>query len=402
MDSLPLSRRMGHVQRSLDPFISFYTDPQFEEIKNDPEVCDFITGNPQEMPPSSYVDSLRHWLPPQNKDWFAYKMNEPQSQVAVAESLADWRKKIFLPEDIFLTTGAFAALALTLNAVVDPGDEVIFISPPWFFYESLIHSSGGVPVRVRMNPKTFDLDLNAIDNAITGQTRAIIINSPNNPTGKIYPASTLRALGQMLTSISNRRGRPIYLLSDEAYSRIIYDGIEYASPTNFYNNTFLIYTYGKVLLAPGMRIGFIALPPEMDDRKNVRANIFTSQLITGYAFPDALLQYALPELDKLSIDIKHLEEKRDRMMASLNSMGYEVHKPEGTFYLLPRSPISDDVAFCRQLLNYKIACLPGKIMEMPGYFRISLTATDDMIERALPHFASALEHSQSSELMKDQ
>jgi len=402
MESQPLSRRIGHVQRSLEPLLSFYTDPQFEALRNDPEVCDFTTGNPQEMAISAYVNSLQRWLPPQNKDWFAYKMNESQPQVAVAEGLAAWRKKIFLPEDIFLTTGAFSALALILNAVLDPGDEVIFISPPWFFYESLIISSGGVPVRVRINPKTFDLDINAIDNAITNRTRAIIINSPNNPTGKIYPASTLRALGQMLTSISNRRDRPIYLLSDEAYSRIVFYETEYVSPTSFYNNTFLIYTYGKTLTAPGMRIGFIALPPEMEDRKNVRSSIFMSQLITGYAFPDALLQYALPDLDKLSIDVNHLEEKRDRMLEALNSMGYSVHKPEGTFYLLPRSPLADDVAFCNQLVNYKIACLPGKIMEMPGYFRISLTASDVMIERALPQFAAALERAQRSEFIKNE
>ncbi len=402
MEIQPLSRRMGLVQRSLNNFVTLITDPRLEELRNDPELCDFTTGNPQEMPVPGYVESLQHWLPPQNKDWFAYKMNETKAQVAVAEGLADWRKKAFLPEDVFLTTGAFSALALTLQAILDPGDEVIFISPPWFFYEGLILSSGGAPVRVRMNPHTFDLDLNAIDHAITGRTRAIIINSPNNPTGKIYPASTLKALGQMLTSISNRRDRPIFLLSDEAYSRIIYDGIEYASPTSFYSNTFLIYTYGKTLLAPGMRIGYIALPPEMENRQNVRSNLLTAQLVIGHAFPNALLQYALPELEKLSIDVIHLEEKRDRMIEALTAMGYSVPKPEGTFYLLPRSPLEDDAAFCRLLLEHKIACLPGSVMEMPGYFRISLTANDDMIERSLPGFAKAIERVRSGEPIKTQ
>jgi aspartate aminotransferase len=402
MEIQPLSRRIGFVQRSLNNFVSMISDPRFEEIRKDPDFCDFTAGNPQEMPVSGYVESLQRWLPPQNKDWFAYKTNESQAQIAVAESLAEWRKKAFLPEDIFLTTGAFSALALTLHAIIDPGDEVIYISPPWFFYEGLILSVGGVPVRVRMNPLTFDLDLNAIDHAISSRTRAIIINSPNNPTGKIYSASTLKTLGQMLTSISNRQDRPIFLLSDEAYSRIIYDGIEYASPTSYYGNTFLIYTYGKTLLAPGMRIGYIALPPEMENRQSVRYNMLTAQLIIGHAFPNALLQYALPDLEKLSIDVKHLEEKRDRMLEALNAMGYNVHTPEGAFYLLPRCPIEDDVAFCNLLMEYKIGSLPGSIMEMPGYFRLSLTASDAMIDRALPNFAKAMERVHSGEPIKTQ
>ncbi len=402
MEIQPLSRRIGLVQRSLNNFVTMITDPRFAEMRNDPELCDFTTGNPQEMPVPGYVESLQQWLPPQNKDWFAYKTNEPKAQVAVAESLAGWRKKAFLPEDIFLTTGAFSALALTLHAILNPGDEVIFISPPWFFYEGLILSSGGIPVRVRATTQTFDLDLDAIDHAITERTRAIIVNSPNNPTGKIYPPATLRNLGQMLSSASNRRDRPIYLISDEAYSRIVYDGMDYPSPTSFYGNSFLIYTYGKTLLAPGMRIGYIALPPEMEDRNSVRTSIFTAQLIIGHAFPNALLQYALPDLEKLSVDVSHLEEKRDRMVEALTAMGYSVHKPEGTFYLLPRSPLEDDTAFCSLLMEHKIACLPGSVMEMPGYFRISLTANDSMVERSLSGFARAIERARSGEQIKTQ
>jgi aspartate aminotransferase len=274
-------------------------------------------------------------------------------------------------------------------AVVDPGDEVMFIRPPWFFYEAYIAASGASPVRVKIKPETFDLDLGAIEAAITARTKAIIVNSPNNSTGKIYGPETLKALATLLGRESQKNGRTIYLISDEAYSRIIYDGRSYISPTAFYAHTLLLYTYGKTLLMPGQCIGYIALSPTMPEREQLRAALFTAQVLTGYAFPNALMQYALPELEPLSIDIPRLQKKRDHVVAELKRIGYDVHTPEGTFYLLPRSPIADDWLFTELLAQDNILCLPGEVVEMPGYFRISLTANESMIEAALPGFAKA-------------
>jgi aspartate aminotransferase len=245
-------------------------------------------------------------------------------------------------------------------------------------------------VRVKIDPHTFDLDLEAIGRAITPRTRGILVNSPNNPTGKIYPARTLEGLAHRLTEASARNGRAIYLFSDEAYSRILFDGRAYLSPTAFYPNSFLLYTYGKTLLTPGERLGYVALPPAMPDRLALRQALLLAQVITGYAFPNTLLQHALGDIEELSIDIPHLQYKRDRMVAALREMGYEVHVPEGTFYLLPRSPLADDEAFINLLAEYDTFCLPGTAVEMPGYFRISLTANDEMIDRALPGFAAAM------------
>ncbi len=289
-----------------------------------------------------------------------------------------------------MTNGAFAAIAVAVGAITDPGDEVIYISPPWFFYEAMIASSMGTPVQVQCDPVTFDLDLAAIEAAITPRTRAIIVNSPNNPTGRIYPPATLTALADLLTAASQRNGRTIYLLSDELYNRIVYDGRDFTTPTAYYSQSFLLYTYGKTLLTPGQRIGYIALPPSMPERERIRPAILASQVVTGYAFPNALLQHALPDLEKLSIDIEHLQAKRDRLVAALQGMGYHLHSPEGTFYLLVRSPLADDVAFCHWLAERNVLVLPGATFEMPGYFRISITASDDMIDRALPGFAAAL------------
>ncbi|HET9496395.1 MAG TPA: aminotransferase class I/II-fold pyridoxal phosphate-dependent enzyme, partial [Chloroflexia bacterium] len=279
------------------------------------------------------------------------------------------------------------------------GDEVIYISPPWFFYEALILTYGARPVRVKIDPATFDLDLDAIAAAITERTRAIIVNSPNNPTGKIYPPETLSRLGALLTEASKRNGRRIYLLSDEAYSRIVFDGREYPSPTAFYPDSFLLYTYGKTLLTPGQRLGYIALPPTMTGREVLRNAIFAAQAMTGFAFPNALLQHAIGDLEKLSIDVGHLQQKRDRMVGALRDMGYSLHVPEGTFYLLVRSPIEDDWAFTTMLAERDVLCLPGTVVEEPGYFRISLTAGDEMIERSLPHFAAAM--SEAGVMMRD-
>lgn len=387
----PYSQRIAAIQAAMSPFMRFYTEAPWLQRADDPRVNNFVFGNPHEMPLHSFVTTLQHWSVPQNKDWFAYKNNEPAAQAFVATMLRERHRLPFEADDIFLTNGGFAALAVTLTAIIDPGDEVIFISPPWFFYEALITASGGVPVPVAMSRTTFDLDLAGIEAAITERTRAIIINSPHNPTGKIYAAVTLQRLGHLLSAASARNDRTISLLSDEAYSRIVFDDQTFTSPTAFYPASFLLYTYGKTLLTPGQRIGYIALAPTMPNREALRGALFTAQITNGWAFPNALLQHALPDLERLSIDIAHLQQKRDRMVTALRAVGYELHAPEGTFYMLVRSPLDDDRAFVDLLAEYDIFCLPRVVVNLPGYFRISLTASDVMIERALPGFAAAFQ-----------
>jgi aspartate aminotransferase len=252
------------------PVLEFLMASPQARRQNEPGVANFLFGNPHQLPLSGYVDTLRHWSIPLDKDWFAYKGNDPEAQTVVAAVLRERRNMPFDPDDIFLTNGATGGLSVALNAVIDPGDEVVFISPPWFFYEAFILGSGGVPVRAKIDPATFDLDVDAIAAAFSPRTRAIIVNSPNNPTGKIYPPETLQKLSNALTAASERNGRPIYLLSDEAYSRIVFDGRPYHSPTAFYPRSFLIYTYGKTLLTPGQRLGYVALPPTMPDREQMR------------------------------------------------------------------------------------------------------------------------------------
>jgi aspartate aminotransferase len=383
------------MMAATEKVIQFITDPLWLERRKDPEVSDFLLGNPHELPLEGITSALQKWVVPQNNDWFAYKMSEENSQQVVADSLRRTHHLPFEPADISMTTGAFAGLSATLGLITDPGDEIIYISPPWFFYELLILAHDGQPVRVLCDRDTFDLDLHAIEGAITPKTRGIIINSPNNPTGRIYPPETLQRLSELLETASRKNGRTVYILSDEAYNRIVYDGRDYPSPSSFYPNTFLIYTYGKTLLTPGQRIGYIALPPTMPERERLRPGLMTSLVAGGFTFPNALLQHALQDLEKLSIDVPHLEAKRDRLAPALRQMGYETNHPEGTFYVLVRSPLENDLDFIESLAEHKIICLPGAMFDFPGYFRISLTANDGMIERALPGFQKALEASRS-------
>ena len=395
MTSQPISRRTAALAATTAQLMPFYLGI-YKRLAGRAAIGDFAFGNPHDMPLPGLVEALQRWAVPQNKDWFAYKDNDPESQAIVAASLQTWRGIPFEPADIAMTTAGFGALAVGLKAVTDPGDEVIFSLPPWFFYETLCVEAGLVPVKVRHDPATFDLDLRAIEAAITPRTRIVIVNTPCNPTGKIYPPATLAELALILDEASRRNGRAIYILSDEAYSRIVFDGQPFYSPTAYYPNTLLAYSYGKVLLAPGQRIGFLALPPTMPDREQVRQSIFITQTACGHMFPNALLQHALADLDRLSIDIAHLQRKRDRLGEALRGMGYEVNVPEGTFYLLAKSPWADDVAFVNLLTEHNILALPGTVAEIPGYFRLSLTANDAMIDRALPGFAAAITRARAS------
>jgi len=395
----PMSGRAAALAAATRPFLRFFTESPYAKKAGTPGVNDFAVGNPHELALPGVVQALQRWATPQDERWFAYKISEPRSQEIVAKSLREWRGIGFAPEDVAMTNAGFGALTAGLKVLTMPGDEVIFSLPPWFFYEVLCVEAGLTPVKVHVRPDDFDLDLDAIAAAITPRTRVVIVNTPNNPTGRIYPPATLDRLARLLDEASARHGRRIYILSDEPYSRIVFDGRPFHSPTAHYPYTLLAYSYGKVLLAPGQRIGFLALPPAMPlaDRETLRHGILLCQIAGGFQWPNALMQHALGDLDTLSIDIAHLERKRDHLVPALRAMGYQVHSPEGTFYLLPRSPWDDDVAFSDLLGERDILVLPGSVTDLPGYFRISLTASDAMIERALPGFAWAIEHARSHE-----
>lgn len=372
-------------------FDDFFAHSTYARARNQPGTIDFTFGNPHDMPQPAFVEALRDAVEPRSVDWFAYKEYVPEAQQAAAAGLRQLLNLPFENEDVLLTSGGFAAIVVALRSVADPGDEIIYSLPPWFFYEPVAVESGLVPVRVHINPGTLDLDVEAIAAAITPRTRIVIVNTPNNPTGRIYPAETLRRLATVLDDASLRNGRRIYLLSDEPYNRIIFDGGTFHSPLQLYPFALMAYSYAKTHLSPGQRLGYIALPPTMPDRDGLRQAIKDVQTTIGWAFPNAVMQYALPCLEQFSIDIPRLQLRRDRLVDALTALGYDLTRPEGTFYLWVRAPLPDDRAFADLLADQGVFVLPGSLFETPGFFRLSLTATDEMIERSLPAFAAAID-----------
>ena len=361
----------------------------YQERRREAGVLDFTFGDPHDPPSEAYVEILRESLIPQHELWFAYNLGDRSAVEAATESLSRHLDLRFEPDDVHLTTGGFTAISTALKTVGDPGDEVIYSLPPWFMYEGLVLEAGLVPVKVSIDRETFDLDLEAIEAAITSRTRIVIVNSPNNPTGRIYPPATLERLASLLDEASERNGRRIFLISDEAYNRIVYDGARFRSPVEFYPWSFLAYSYGKTLLSPGERMGYLAVPPTMPGREAMREAIERMQIAGGWLFPNASMQYALPKLETLAFDIPLFQRKRDVMVSALREIGYRVAQPEGTFYLFPESPLDDDVEFTRALDREGVLVLPGRMFETPGFFRISLTATMETIEAGLPRFAAA-------------
>ena len=381
--------RMEAIIRSTSTLVQFAN--RWDSLRRQPGVCDFAFGNPHELAIPGFVEALGRHLAPVDKDWYAYKRSEPHAQAVVAKRLEEWRGLPFEAADIAMTPGAFGAIAVALHALLDIGDEVIFSTPPWFLYEAMILAAGGVPVKVPVMAADHDLDVEAIAAAITPRTRIVIINTPNNPTGRIYPAATLVALASVLSAASDRHSSPIYLLSDEPYARLVFSNAAMVSPAAFYPHTLMAYSYGKVLLTPGQRLGWLALSPTMPDRELMRGIIQVAQMAGGWVSPNALLQHSIEDLEHLSIDLADLESKRDLMGNALSSLGYDLRLPEGTFYLWVRSPTTDDYAFAMRLAERGVIVLPGSASEGAGFFRISLTATRDMIERSLPAFGAVLE-----------
>ncbi|HEX2194640.1 MAG TPA: aminotransferase class I/II-fold pyridoxal phosphate-dependent enzyme [Candidatus Limnocylindria bacterium] len=394
--ALPTNRR-ARMRESVAPFLAFYNGP-FAHLNLASDIANFAVGNPQEMPLPEYVDALRRHVEPRNKDWFAYKTSEAASRRTVAKTLARRTGLAWQPADVHMTNGGFAALAVTLRTLLEPGDEVIFLSPPWFFYEFLTLAAGGEPVRVKLDPPEFEPDLERIAAAIGPRTRAVIINSPHNPSGRIYTPSMLASLAGMLADAGHRIGHPVWIISDEPYNRIVFDGRDYHSPAEYHAHTVVTYSYGKTLLAPGQRIGYLTVPPTLsaDERAALRDEVFLEQAATGWAFPNALLQHALADLERLSIDVAAMQGRRDRLVPALREMGYEASMPQGTFYTMARSPLPDDVAFADILARHRVLVLPGTVVEVPGWFRISLTASDEMVEMGIARFAAAMAEARST------
>ncbi len=385
------SKRATAANAAFERVAQFYFTSRYAQHRADPDIADFTFGNPQEMPLGGLVSAIRERATPHDKDWFAYKTSETAPQEFLAQALSQELGLSFDPADIALTTGAFAAIAVAFRLLLEAGDEAIFSEPAWFCYEPMLLLADAVPRSVPLREPDFSLDLDAIEAAITSRTKLVIVTTPHNPTGRIYERAELEALAALLERASARVGHRIFLLSDEPYRRLRFDGTDFTSPAAVYPWTLIAYSYGKVLLSPGQRLGYLALSPLMPalERKELQDAVFATQMALGWCFPNAVMQYAVPELESLSIDVPALQRRRDQLTEALCGAGHRVLSPQGTFYLWVKWAGPDPLEQWNALADRQVFVMPGSLMNAPDYFRISLTASDEMVQRALPVFAGS-------------
>jgi aspartate aminotransferase len=384
------STRVHAAARAAAVLQDFYFTSRYGDRRHDPAIADFTFGNPQEMPLAGIGKAIASHAVPENKEWFAYKTSEPDPQAFVAAALSRELGLPFAPSDIALTNGAFAAIAVALRLILDAGDEAVYSEPAWFCYEPTLLLADTVPKKVMLRGDRFDLDIAAIEAAIGPKTRLVIVNTPHNPTGRIYERAQLTELAVALERASAKFGRRIFLLSDEPYRRLRFDGRVFVSPASVYPWTLISYSYGKVLLAPGQRLGYLALSPLMDadTRQALSDAMFPTQMALGWAWPNAVMQYSVPDFEALSIDVAALARKRDRLVPALEAGGAKMLAPDGTFYLWGKWPDGDPDAHWNRLADRNVFVMPGRMMNTPDWFRISLTASEAMVEKALPAFAA--------------
>jgi len=377
-----VSKRAEMLRQGLGPFWDFLMDPELGKLRQDADVLDLSLGNPMEPALPEVVAALQDHTTPRTPDWFGYMSGHADSQAAVAASLKDWRGLDFSGPDILMTNGAFGAIAASLYGLVDAGEEVVYFSPHWFNYEAMVLNAGAVPVRVDLTPDTFDLDAEALAAAMTPRTRMVVVNSPHNPTGRVFPEDQLRAVVSVLEDASLVQGRPIWLLCDEPYSRLVFDDRPFPSASNLYAHSLIAYSYGKVIMIPGERLGWLALNPAMPEKAAVREALMLGIVNGGFLFPHAVGQRAMGTLEGMSLDIPALQAKRDRLAQALDGNAYRMLVPEGTFYALIRLPTDDDQTFCRDLARKGLILLPGSICAAHGHARISLLATAEQLDHA--------------------
>ena len=355
-------------------------------------VFDFSLGNPNLEPPGRFKEILKELASDNSSGMHRYMPNAGfvETRKAVADYLSNQNNLGFGPEDIVMTVGAAGAMNVILKAILNPGEEVIIPAPYFMEYNFYLDNYGGIPKAVTTNPD-FSLDLFAIEKAIGSNTRAVLINNPNNPTGRVYEKHELAQLGELLTQYSQRYGEPIYLISDEPYSKIIYNGVVCPSIFDAYRESFLATSFSKDLSLAGERIGYIAVHPLITEKDIIIEGLILCNRILGFVNAPALMQRLIPFLLEEGVDVTLYQRKRDIFCEGLEAARYRFAKPKGTFYLFPETPIPDDVEFVRSLQEENILTVPGTGFGGPGHFRIAYCTEDETIERALPGFARVME-----------
>ena len=378
------------IQKSIEG--SSWIRKMFEEganlsrIHGADKVFDFTIGNPSVEPPAAFREELLKLANHPQPGMHRYMNNAgyEETRSAVAEVLSETSPVAVGPEHVVMTCGAGGGLNVVLKTILNPGDEVLILAPFFVEYKVYVDNHGGTTKVVWTDRETFQLDLAAIEAAIGPLTRSIIVNSPNNPTGVIYPDSALKALGELLRRKEKEFGRTIFVISDEPYARIRYDDEPASSIFSFVANAVIVTSHSKDLALPGERIGYLAANPAMDQVEQFMAGAVYCNRVLGFCNAPALAQRLVTNLQRQSVDVEEYRAKRDALYDHLTAFGFRMVKPGGAFYLFPKSPIEDDVAFVRMAQQYNLLLVPGSGFGAPGYFRIAYCIDAGIIRRSLP------------------
>ena len=363
----------------------FEEGARLSEIHGCDNVFDFSIGNPNLEPPEEFQRVLEELVADRTPGRHGYMSNAgyPETRVAVAAQLSKEQGVDLTGSHVVMTVGAGGALNVILKAILDPGGEVIVPTPYFVEYGSYVDNHGGV-LKAVPSKADFDLDIDAIAAAINPRTEAVLINSPHNPTGRVYPAESLSALGDLLRRKSEELGCVIYLVSDEPYRRIVYDGLQVPSVMAAYENSFIASSYSKELSLSGERIGYAAANPRIANVHAMVEALTMTNRILGYVNAPALMQRAVARLQGVAVDISPYQRNRDVLYEALVAAGFEVFKPQGAFYMFPKAPIEDDVAFCREMQEHLVLVVPGSGFGKPGYFRMAYCVASQVVDGAIP------------------
>ena len=354
-------------------------------------VFDFSLGNPDVPPPPEFDEAIGRLIADHTPGSHGYMPNGgyPWVREALAGRMSAEQGVQLTRDEILMTCGAAGALNVVMKSLLDPGDEVIILAPFFVEYHFYVDNHGGV-VSVVPCDAAFNIDHQAIRAAISGRTKAVIINSPNNPTGQVYSQAALDTLGALLEEEGSRYGSTIYLVMDEPYRDILFDGHDAASTLSAYRNAIVLSSYSKSLSLAGERIGFMAVHPEMEGKAELLDALTLANRILGFVNAPALMQRVVAELQDVTVDCSIYARRRELFRKILDDAGFEYELPKGAFYFFPKSPIEDDVEFCSILQEQKILAVPGRGFGAPGYFRLAFAVPDDVIERSAAGFRAAM------------
>ena len=365
----------------------FEAGAKLKAEKGAENVFDFSLGNPNIEPPDKFYQVIQRLAADRAPGRHAYMPNAgyPEVRAKVAAYLNRQHGPAFSENEVIMTVGAAGALNITLKAIVDPGAEVVVPTPYFVEYDFYLDNHGGTVTRVPTTD-SFDLDVEAIAGAITPKTCAVLINNPNNPTGAVYSKETIEALAAMLNAKSQELGKVIYLISDEPYSQIVYDGLEVPSIFAAYAHSIVVTSFSKNLSLPGQRIGFAAVHPEIADKGLLLGGMTLANRILGYVNAPGFMQLAVAELLEDTAEVAQYAKKRELILRVLDQAGFDYVRPGGAFYVFPKSPDPDDVAFCKAAQEENILLVPGSGFMGPGYFRIAYCCDDATITNSLEAF----------------